>query len=167
MQLLYFAGTGFVRLSIVAFLPRLSKDSKWNSFKIYAQDSDWFHFPGQVIQLSWALGGAVASMSIICFFIMLFECKHVPWVTCWYSKLRWDFNAEFLQTGIFGIRKLQVANVLVHNTKRTCSGLMEELAFLSTSCSSAFPCGLYLHGWCSQLQRRGYFLYSVLGYLLS
>ena len=73
-------------------------------------------------------------------FIMLFECKHVPWVTADYSELRWDVNTEFLQTGTFGIRKLQVANVLVHNTKRTCSGLMEELAaFLSTSCSSGIP----------------------------
>jgi len=59
MQLLYFLATGFVRLSIVAFLPRLSKDR-------------------QVKLIAWVLGGLVFSMTTICFFIMLFECKHVP-----------------------------------------------------------------------------------------
>lgn len=59
MQLLYFAGTGFIRLSIVAFLPRLSKERN-------------------ILRISWALGAAVVTMSTVCFFIMLFECKHIP-----------------------------------------------------------------------------------------
>ncbi|CZR57694.1 related to integral membrane protein [Phialocephala subalpina] len=59
MQLLYFIGIGLVRLSIIAFLPRLWKERK-------------------VTLIAWALGFAVFAMSITCFFIMLFECKHIP-----------------------------------------------------------------------------------------
>jgi hypothetical protein len=35
---------------------------------------------GQVRLIAWVLGGMVFSMTTICFFIMLFECKHVPYV---------------------------------------------------------------------------------------
>ncbi|KFZ24150.1 hypothetical protein V502_01362 [Pseudogymnoascus sp. VKM F-4520 (FW-2644)] len=59
MQLLYFAATGLVRLSIVAFLPRLNNNKKF-------------------LYLVWGLGFIVASTSIVCFMVELFECKHVP-----------------------------------------------------------------------------------------
>ncbi|OCL15155.1 hypothetical protein AOQ84DRAFT_279533 [Glonium stellatum] len=58
MQLLYFTSAGLVRLSIVAFLPRLNKEA---SFK----------------KLVWALETATSVVTIVCFCILLFECKPV------------------------------------------------------------------------------------------
>ncbi|OCK85064.1 hypothetical protein K432DRAFT_260401, partial [Lepidopterella palustris CBS 459.81] len=59
MQLLYIASTGLVRLSIVAFLPRLSRD---------------FIFKRLVL----ILGACISIVTTVCFCVILFECKHVP-----------------------------------------------------------------------------------------
>lgn len=58
MQLLYLASTGLVRLSIATFLPRLNKEA---SFK----------------RLVWVLEAAISIFTIICFSILLFECRPV------------------------------------------------------------------------------------------
>ncbi|KAF2491926.1 hypothetical protein BU16DRAFT_467053 [Lophium mytilinum] len=59
MQLLYIASSGLVRLSIVAFLPRLNKEA----------------FFKKIVH---ALGGLIAAVTTVCFLILLFECQHVP-----------------------------------------------------------------------------------------
>jgi hypothetical protein len=58
MQLLYLASTGLVRLSIATFLPRLNKEA---SFK----------------RLVWVLEAAISIVTIVCFSVLLFECRPV------------------------------------------------------------------------------------------
>ncbi len=36
--------------------------------------------------LTWAIVTAIVSMTTTCFFVMLFECKHVPYVKIGYEK---------------------------------------------------------------------------------
>ncbi|KAH8880184.1 hypothetical protein GQ53DRAFT_670400, partial [Thozetella sp. PMI_491] len=57
--LLYLAGTGVVRLSIAAFLPRFSRE------KIY-------------LRCVYAVAALICTSTLICFFILLTECKHIP-----------------------------------------------------------------------------------------
>ncbi|KAI0134263.1 hypothetical protein BJ170DRAFT_192555 [Xylariales sp. AK1849] len=59
LQLLYYWGTGIVRLSIVAFYPRLSQD------KIF-------------LRCVYGVAFAILAMTLMAFFFELFECKHVP-----------------------------------------------------------------------------------------
>ncbi|KAK9782718.1 hypothetical protein AB5N19_09298 [Seiridium cardinale] len=59
LQILYFWGTGFVRLSIAAFYPRLSQD------KIF-------------LRCIYAVMTAIVAITLVAFFFELLECKHVP-----------------------------------------------------------------------------------------
>ncbi|KAH8687378.1 hypothetical protein BGZ60DRAFT_393495 [Tricladium varicosporioides] len=59
IQLLYIVAIGLVRGCIVAFLPRL-----WTQRKAKLP--------------IWVLGFAVLAQTVICFFFLLFECKHIP-----------------------------------------------------------------------------------------
>ncbi len=78
MEILYFIAMGFVRLSITCLLPRLSKESKRHWFISFTAETESNLVPGNIIYLTWGIGSAIVTMTIICFFVMLFECKHVP-----------------------------------------------------------------------------------------
>ncbi|KAF7545418.1 hypothetical protein G7046_g9570 [Stylonectria norvegica] len=57
-QLIYFLGAGFVRLSILAFLPRLSRD------RIY-------------MRCVWVVGFFITAITLASFFFLLTECKPI------------------------------------------------------------------------------------------
>ncbi|KAI1874004.1 uncharacterized protein JN550_002583 [Neoarthrinium moseri] len=59
LQLLYYWGTGIVRLSIAAFYPRLSHDRTF-------------------LRCIYAVSFVIISITLIAFFFELAECKHVP-----------------------------------------------------------------------------------------
>ncbi|VUC25088.1 unnamed protein product [Clonostachys rosea] len=59
-RLLYFWAIGFVRLSVVAFYPRLKCNDRWFIWSIYI------------------LVFAIAASTIIPFFFFLIDCKHIP-----------------------------------------------------------------------------------------
>ncbi|KAJ2898557.1 hypothetical protein MKZ38_003848 [Zalerion maritima] len=66
VQLLFFASAGVVRLSVFAFLPRLSKDKTY-------------------LRTIYAFSGLTVGLTLPCIIILTTECKHIPDL--------WDFDA--------------------------------------------------------------------------
>lgn len=75
-QLLFFLTTGFLRLSVASFLPRLNKESESFSHDILAALTP---VVGEfIIRVVYPLQAFIVTVTIVCFVMMLFECKSVP-----------------------------------------------------------------------------------------